>query len=44
VVSDPERARAMGQAGRVRAEKYFSWESITETTLEVYRSVLPAQS
>ncbi|WP_159825662.1 glycogen synthase [Arthrobacter sp. 9AX] len=44
VVSDPERARAMGQAGRVRAEKHFSWESITETTLEVYRSVLPAQS
>jgi starch synthase len=44
VVSDPERARAMGQAGRERAEKHFSWESITETTLEVYRSVLPASS
>ena len=42
VVSDPDRARAMGQAGRERAEKHFSWESITETTLEVYRSVLPA--
>ncbi len=41
VVSDPARARAMGQAGRERAEKHFSWESITETTLEVYRSVLP---
>ena len=41
VVSDPERARAMGQAGRRRAEEHFSWESITETTLEVYRSVLP---
>ncbi|MGP4031957.1 glycogen synthase [Pseudarthrobacter sp. 1C304] len=44
VVSDPERARAMGQAGRRRAEEHFSWESITETTLEVYRSVLPAGS
>lgn len=43
VVSDPERARAMGKAGRLRAEQHFSWESITETTLEVYRSVLPAQ-
>lgn len=43
VVSDPARARAMGQAGRARAEKHFSWESITETTLEVYRSVLPAK-
>ncbi|QDW29752.1 glycogen synthase [Arthrobacter sp. KBS0702] len=41
VVSDPARARAMGEAGRRRAEAHFSWESITETTLEVYRSVLP---
>ena len=44
VVSDPERARAMGEAGRRRAEEHFSWESITETTLEVYRSVLPTGS
>jgi starch synthase len=44
VVSDPERARAMGRAGRRRAEEHFSWESITETTLEVYRSVLPGGS
>jgi starch synthase len=41
VVTDPARARAMGEAGRRRAEEHFSWESITETTLEVYRSVLP---
>ncbi|MEV7662423.1 glycogen synthase [Paenarthrobacter sp. NPDC089316] len=40
VVSDPARAREMGIAGRRRAEDHFSWESITETTLEVYRSVL----
>ncbi|MFJ4207695.1 glycogen synthase [Paenarthrobacter sp. NPDC089675] len=40
VVSDPARAREMGAAGRRRAEQHFSWESITETTLEVYRSVL----
>ncbi|WP_347107472.1 glycogen synthase [Paenarthrobacter sp. S56] len=40
VVSDPARARHMGAAGRRRAEEHFSWESITETTLEVYRSVL----
>ena len=31
VVSDPARARAMGEAGRRRAEEHFSWESITET-------------
>lgn len=40
VVADPARARKMGMAGRRRAEEHFSWESITETTLEVYRSVL----
>lgn len=40
VVSDPERSRAMGEAGRRRAEEHFSWDSITESTLAVYRSVL----
>ncbi|MCA4131487.1 glycogen synthase [Arthrobacter sp. M4] len=40
VVSDPARAREMGVAGRKRAEEQFSWDSIAETTLEVYRSVL----
>ena len=39
VVSDPARAREMGAAGRRRAEEHFSWESIAERTLEVYRSV-----
>lgn len=41
VVSDPQRAHAMGQAGRRRAEENFSWDSIAQTTLDVYRSVLP---
>ena len=40
VVSDPARARRMGEAGHARAEEHFSWESIAEQTLEVYRSVL----
>lgn len=40
LVADPERAREMGKRGRVRAEQHFSWHSIAETTLEVYRSVL----
>ena len=40
VVSDPERARAMGRAGRERAEREFSWESIAERTVEVYRGVV----
>jgi len=41
VVNDPARARAMGEKGRIRAQDHFSWESIVEQTLEVYRSVLP---
>ncbi len=40
VVSDPARAREMGEAGRVRAEANFSWETIGASTIEVYRSVL----
>lgn len=40
VLSDANRAREMGAAGRRRAEQNFSWDSIAEQTLEVYRSVL----
>ncbi len=40
MVSDPARARRMGEAGRARAEQHFAWDSIAQTTLEVYRSVL----
>jgi alpha-maltose-1-phosphate synthase len=40
VVSDPQRARTMGEAGRRRAEQHFSWDSIGQATLDVYRSVL----
>lgn len=39
VTSDVERARQMGRAGRQRAEDQFSWETIAERTVEVYRSV-----
>jgi starch synthase len=40
VVSDPQRAAEMGRAGRQRAIEHFSWESIAERTVELYRSVL----
>ncbi len=40
VVSDPDRAAAMGRAGRKRAIEAFSWGAIAEQTIEVYRSVL----
>lgn len=39
VASDPQRAAAMGAAGRVRARDHFSWDAIADQTLAVYRSV-----
>ena len=41
VVSEPARAAAMGKAGRRRAVDHFSWSTIAERTMDVYRSVLP---
>lgn len=40
MVSDPARAREMGEASRRRAAEHFSWTSIGERTLEVYKQVL----
>ena len=40
VVADPVGARLMGEAGRLRAEADFSWESIAGRTLAVYESLL----
>jgi starch synthase len=39
VLQDPARAAGMGRAGRQRAVEQFSWSSIAERTLDVYRSV-----
>src|SRR5699024_2423259 len=44
MVSDPERARVMGEASRRRAAEHFSWSSIAERTLEVYRTVIAQHS
>ena len=40
MVSDPARAKEMGEASRRRAAEHFSWTSIAERTLEVYRRVI----
>ncbi len=40
LVGDPDRAAAMGRAGRARAVESFGWPAIAERTVEVYRSVL----
>ena len=39
-VSDPERAREFGRAGRQRAVEHFSWAAIADRTVEVYERVL----
>lgn len=39
-VSDPDRAAAYGEAGRVRAQRHFGWDAIAGRTLELYRSLV----
>ena len=36
---NPERAEAMGRAGRERAVTQFSWTSVARTTLDLYHSL-----
>jgi starch synthase len=38
LLADPARARSMGKAGRERAVDHFSWATIAERTIEVYRA------
>ena len=38
--SDPQRAQAMGEAGYKRARDVFSWETIAEQTIDLYKQVL----
>lgn len=42
MVRDPQRARDMGKAAQERARDHFSWRSIAERTMEVYRTVAGA--
>jgi len=39
VASDPERARAYGEAGRERAKNEFSWGAIADTTRALYEEL-----
>jgi starch synthase len=39
VVSDPETAKRMGEAGRRRAESEFGWDRIATRTREIYASL-----
>ncbi|GAB7304423.1 hypothetical protein MAFF212519_23010 [Clavibacter michiganensis] len=40
VVADPDAARRMGEAGRVRAEREFGWDRIARQTEAIYASIL----
>jgi starch synthase len=40
LLADPVLARDMGMAGRVRAEREFSWVEAARQTVEIYHSVL----
>jgi len=39
LLNDPEKAQAMGEAGRKRVEDYFSWTAIAEQTIRLYESL-----
>jgi starch synthase len=40
LVGDPGRSRAMGLAGRRRAEEHFAWSSIARRTVDLYASLI----
>jgi starch synthase len=44
LLADPDRAAAMGAAGRKRVLAEFGWPAIAQQTLEVYSTVLAARS
>ncbi|MGP3964233.1 glycogen synthase [Nonomuraea sp. 3N208] len=41
LLADPDRAAAMGKAGRARAVEHFSWERIAHRTMELYATLRP---
>lgn len=42
LIRDPSLAKRMGQAGRQRVEKQFSWQSIALQTKELYQKLIDA--
>jgi starch synthase len=39
LIADPDRARAMGRAGRTRAVEHFAWPAIARQTADLYASL-----
>lgn len=40
LIEHPDRAKQMGKAGRLRVEQKFSWQSVADKTIALYRSLL----
>jgi alpha-maltose-1-phosphate synthase len=40
MLSDPERCRKFGDAGRKRVEEVFSWTAIAEQTIDLYKKLI----
>ena len=40
LLADPERAAAMGRAGRHRVLEHFTWNAAARRTLEIYRALM----
>ncbi len=43
LLQNPEQARRMGQAGRVRVEEHFSWRAIAAQTIRLYQTLMDAK-
>ncbi|ONM48946.1 glycosyltransferase [Nocardia donostiensis] len=43
LLTDRVRRRAMGAAGQRRARTHYSWDQVADTTLSVYRRLVPAR-
>ena len=43
LLADPEKCKQFGEAGRKRAEDKFSWTSIADQTIQLYRELIAAR-
>ena len=44
LLSDPQKARRFGEAGRKRVEEKFAWSSIARQTMELYQKLIAEQA
>ncbi|MEX0644641.1 MAG: glycosyltransferase, partial [Parvularculaceae bacterium] len=44
MIDDPERARAMGAAGRRRVENKFAWDAKAKTMIGIYELAISARA